>query len=208
MASSESEISFRRITSENVSEVCELSETLSPEQREMVADNGVSIAEGFCSQAAWFRAIYLDETLVGFVMVNDGDEWDDGIECDGPYLWRLMIAGPHQSAGVGRRGARPGCEEGPGLAILRIRGPRAQGLRALHAAHCSDTRQIFGAAPVHLARRAEHKEHGFLLRAGRPASAVGWGGDSLAHVIGSCAARMQSVLCLHVPGSAYTASFF
>lgn len=103
MTSSEIEITFRRITSENVSEVCELSETLPPEQREMVADNGVSIAEGFCSQATWFRAVYLDETLVGFVMVNDGDEWDDGIECDGPYLWRLMIAAPHQGAGLGRR---------------------------------------------------------------------------------------------------------
>ncbi|SEB68539.1 diamine N-acetyltransferase [Nitratireductor aquibiodomus] len=97
------EITFRRVTSANVSEVCELSETLSDQQREFVADNGTSLAEGFCSESAWFRAIYADECLVGFVMLHEGSDWDDGIDCPGPYLWRFMIARPFQGRGFGRR---------------------------------------------------------------------------------------------------------
>ncbi|WP_033075396.1 GNAT family N-acetyltransferase [Sphingopyxis sp. MWB1] len=99
----DAEISFRRITALNVCEVSELSETLPDEQREAVADNGTSIAEGFCSQNAWFRAIYADEILIGFIMLHKGYDWDDGIECPGVYLWRFMIAHPFQKRGFGRR---------------------------------------------------------------------------------------------------------
>ncbi|MDZ3833516.1 MAG: GNAT family N-acetyltransferase [Sphingopyxis sp.] len=99
----DAEISFRRITALNVCDVCDLSRTLSAEQRGVVADNGTSIAEGFCSQNAWFRAIHADETLIGFVMLHKGYDWDDGIECPGVYLWRFMIAGPFQKRGYGRR---------------------------------------------------------------------------------------------------------
>ncbi|MFH9188824.1 hypothetical protein ACH4KY_43700, partial [Streptomyces sp. NPDC017673] len=53
-----SELTYRRITALNVEDICELSETLSDVQREMVADNGTSIAEGFCSDVAWFRGVY------------------------------------------------------------------------------------------------------------------------------------------------------
>ena len=35
-----SELTYRRITALNVEDICELSETLSDVQREMVADNG------------------------------------------------------------------------------------------------------------------------------------------------------------------------
>ncbi|WP_341668751.1 GNAT family N-acetyltransferase [Alcaligenes sp. SDU_A2] len=99
----DAELTFRRVTSANVSEICELSNTLSDEQRDFVADNGTSIAEGFCSESAWFRGVYADETLVGFIMLHDGSDWDDGIDCPGPYLWRFMIAGPFQGCGFGRR---------------------------------------------------------------------------------------------------------
>ncbi len=97
------EITFRRVTSANVSEICELSETLPEEQREFVADNGQSIAEGFCSESAWFRGIYADDDLIGFVMVHEGSDWDDGIDCAGPYLWRFMIARPFQNRGFGKQ---------------------------------------------------------------------------------------------------------
>ncbi|MBF6223479.1 GNAT family N-acetyltransferase, partial [Nocardia abscessus] len=63
------QITLRRITAWTVTDICDLSETLSDEQREMVADNAVSIAEAHFSENAWFRAIYLDETPVGFVML-------------------------------------------------------------------------------------------------------------------------------------------
>lgn len=71
----------------------ELSTTLSDEQRSVVADYGSSIAEGFCVTNAWFRAIYADDTLVGFVMVHVGSSWDDGTECPGAFLWRLNVDG-------------------------------------------------------------------------------------------------------------------
>ncbi|MER7483208.1 GNAT family N-acetyltransferase [Rhodococcus qingshengii] len=98
-----SELTYRRITALNVEDICELSETLSDVQREMVADNGTSIAEGFCSDVAWFRGVYAGETPIGFVMTHTGSDWDDGIECHGEFLWRLMIASPFQSFGFGRR---------------------------------------------------------------------------------------------------------
>ena len=96
-------ISFRRITSRTVWDVCELSETLSPEQRGMIADNGSSIAEAHFSENAWFRAIYANETLVGFIMLHIGADHDEGILYPGAFLWRFMIAGPHQKLGFGRQ---------------------------------------------------------------------------------------------------------
>lgn len=80
-------------------EVCRLSETLSPQQRRMVADNGISIAEAHYSDSAWFRGIYLGDKPVGFVMLDLGMEPDE----PGVSLWRFMIAGPHQGAGIGRK---------------------------------------------------------------------------------------------------------
>ncbi|MBZ9665238.1 GNAT family N-acetyltransferase [Pseudomonas sp. LMG 31766] len=122
--SNDSEVTFRRVTSANVSEICELSDTLSDEQREFVADNGTSIAEGFCSQSAWFRGVYADEFLIGFVMVHEGSDWDDGIDCPGPYLWRFMIAKPFQGQGFGKQ------------AIIKIAALlRAKGARELYTSY-------------------------------------------------------------------------
>lgn len=97
------DVTFRRITALTVTAVCELSETLTDEQREMVADNAVSIAEAHFSECAWFRAIYLGETLVGFIMLHNGYDYEDGIECHGVFLWRLMVARPYQGRGIGRK---------------------------------------------------------------------------------------------------------
>jgi diamine N-acetyltransferase len=51
-----------RITCTTMNQVCDLSETLSPTQRHMVANNVRSIAEASFSPSAWMRAIYADET--------------------------------------------------------------------------------------------------------------------------------------------------
>jgi diamine N-acetyltransferase len=63
----------------------------------MVAPNAVSIAQAHFNKKAWFRGIYADDTPVGFVMLYD--------DADKPeyFLWRLMIAGPHQGKGFGRQ---------------------------------------------------------------------------------------------------------
>jgi diamine N-acetyltransferase len=96
------DIHFKRLTSKNVIEICKLSETLTPRQRTMVADNALSIAQAFCSQNAWVRAIYDSSTPVGFIMLHIGSDYEDGIDCLGIFLWRLMIARPYQGKGYGR----------------------------------------------------------------------------------------------------------
>jgi diamine N-acetyltransferase len=95
------EVHFERITAGNVLKICQLSETLSPEQRRNVADNAISIAQGHCSEQAWMRAIYADEIPIGFIMLHFGSDWADGIDCPGVFLWRLMIGGAYQGQGYG-----------------------------------------------------------------------------------------------------------
>ncbi len=96
------DVHFQRITATNVVAVCKLSETLTPSQRKMVADNAVSIAQAHCSENAWMRAIYANGELVGFVLLHIGSDYQDGIDCPGYFLWRFMIAGPQQGKRYGR----------------------------------------------------------------------------------------------------------
>ena len=107
------EIALREITEETVVQICKLSDTLSEQQQKMVAPNSQSIAQAHFSDKAWFRAIYADETPVGFIMLYDDPEEPEY------FLWRLMVAAPHQGKGYGRRAVeqlieyvktRPGAE--------------------------------------------------------------------------------------------------
>jgi hypothetical protein len=91
-----------RITARTVHQICQLSETLAPVQRRMVADNALSIAEAHFSEQAWLRAIYADETPVGFIMTHTGSDYDDGIDCPGVFLWRLIIAVLPEVKGMAR----------------------------------------------------------------------------------------------------------
>jgi diamine N-acetyltransferase len=120
----EASISLREITADTVRDICRLTETLTPPKRYMVAPNAVSLAQALFEEHAWFRAIYADETPVGFVMLYDNPEEEEY------FLWRYMIAEPHHDKGFGRRGldlvleyvrTRPGakaletsCGQGPG----------------------------------------------------------------------------------------------
>jgi diamine N-acetyltransferase len=114
-------IHFQRISARTVLAICHLSDTLPAAQRKMVTDNAVSIAQGHFSDAAWMRAIYVDETPVGFLMLHFGSDYDDGIDCPGAFLWRLMIAGPHQGKGYGK--------EALDFLVLHL---KAQGYRELY----------------------------------------------------------------------------
>jgi len=91
-------IILKEITFDNVDEVCELSDTLSAEHNEMVAPNAISLAHAYCTEEALPKAIYNDEELVGFIMLQVGQREK------GPfaYLWRLMIATDHQGKGYGK----------------------------------------------------------------------------------------------------------
>ena len=101
-ASPTPDIRFARISAQTVVSVCKLSETLSAAQRKMVADNALSIAQGHFSENTWMRAIYADAVPIGFLMLHIGSDYEDGIDCPGVFLWRLMIAGPYQGKGYGR----------------------------------------------------------------------------------------------------------
>ena len=107
-------VSLREITSETVVQICKLSGTLSGQQQKMVAANAISIAQAHFSDKAWFRAIYANEMAVGFIMLYDDSEKSEY------FLWRLMIAGPYQGKGYGRKAiellaeyvkTRPGARE-------------------------------------------------------------------------------------------------
>ncbi|HNS49652.1 MAG TPA: GNAT family N-acetyltransferase [Anaerolineae bacterium] len=122
--SSGAPVTLREVTADTVRAVCRLSDTLVPPKRFMVAPNSVSLAQALFEPKAWYRAIYADETLVGFVMLYDDPDEPEY------YLWRFMIATPHQGKGFGRQTiermieyveTRPGavellvsCGEGPG----------------------------------------------------------------------------------------------
>ena len=107
-------VSLREITGETVLQICGLSNTLLEEQHKMVAPNAISIAQAHFSETAWFRAIYAGEEPVGFIMLADNAKEQSY------YLWRFMIAGPHQGKGYGIRAlelvieyvkTRPGAKE-------------------------------------------------------------------------------------------------
>lgn len=97
------DIHFMHITAATLSQICALSETLTPAQHRMVADNVYSIAQAHFANNAWMRAIYADETPIGFIMTHSGSDYEDGIDCPGIFLWRFMIAGPYQGKGYGKR---------------------------------------------------------------------------------------------------------
>ena len=117
-------VTLREITEETVIPICRLSDTLSAPQKKMVAPNAISIARAHYNKYFWCRAIYADETPVGFMMLYDN------LEEPRYFLWRLMIAGPCQGLGYGEKAVRllveyvrtrPGakellvsCEEGEG----------------------------------------------------------------------------------------------
>ena len=97
------ELRFLRVTATSMNQICDLSETLSPAQRGMVADNVRSMAEAYFSESAWMRAIYADDIPIGFIMTHTGSDYEDGIDCPGVFLWRFMIAGPYQGKGYGKK---------------------------------------------------------------------------------------------------------
>lgn len=88
-------VSLRKVTEENLKSVLNLEVT--KEQEKFVASNARSIAEAYFSEHAWFRAIYADETPVGFLMISDMPEKAEY------YLWRFMIDARYQGKGYGRK---------------------------------------------------------------------------------------------------------
>jgi len=91
----DSVVSLREVTADTVHAIIRLK--VKPEQTSFVAENATSIAQAYFEPKAWFRAIYADETPVGFVMLFDDPEKPEY------YLWRYMIDARYQRMGFGRR---------------------------------------------------------------------------------------------------------
>jgi diamine N-acetyltransferase len=88
-------VTLREISSETLGSILRLN--VGQSQQHFVAPNSVSIAEAHFEPKSWFRAIYADETPVGFVMLYvDRDTHDY-------YLWRYMIDARYQGLGYGKR---------------------------------------------------------------------------------------------------------
>jgi diamine N-acetyltransferase len=94
--SRESVVSLREISSETLGPILRLK--VKSEQEKYVASNAVSIAQAyFHRETAWFRAIYADETPVGFLMLEDKSDEASY------FLWRFMIDARYQKFGFGKR---------------------------------------------------------------------------------------------------------
>lgn len=108
-----STVTLREITKENLWEIFALE--VAPEQGSYVATNEMSIAQAyFDREIAWFRAIYADETPVGFLMLSDDARKQKY------FLWRLMIDAKYQKLGFAKQAlellfdyvrTRPGAKE-------------------------------------------------------------------------------------------------
>jgi hypothetical protein len=135
---SRSAVTLREITDSNRADVLRLAVT--PEQPEFVDGVALSLQEAAAKPDAcpWFRAIYADQTPVGFSMITDGVPVGPP-EFEWPYyLWRLLID-PVTSAvdTVRRRWASSWSTSGAGRArpsSSRVRFPaRGRPCRSTHA---------------------------------------------------------------------------
>ena len=93
-------IELREVTLDTLEAVSRLSDTLSPGQKQCVAPNIVSVAEGMLG-AAWFRAVYLDDEPIGFVMLALHEQEIPAADLPAAFLWRFMIARAQQRHGYG-----------------------------------------------------------------------------------------------------------
>tara|TARA_X000000368_G_scaffold159202_1_gene125421 strand:+ start:12 stop:467 length:456 start_codon:yes stop_codon:yes gene_type:complete len=87
-------INFREITEKNLKSIIDLN--VKEDQKDQVAPNSVSIAQGHYSKSAWFKGIFNDDLPVGFVMLDLIEEED---KC---FLWRFMIDCKYQGKGFGK----------------------------------------------------------------------------------------------------------
>jgi diamine N-acetyltransferase len=94
-------ITLRPITQSTVRQVLKLA--VSPGQADYVASNAVSLAQALFHPEAWYRAIYLDETPAGFVMLDDPLLLPEPPAHPELSLWRFMVDHAFQRRGVGRQ---------------------------------------------------------------------------------------------------------
>jgi diamine N-acetyltransferase len=92
-------VSLQQITSATVRQVTALS--VKDAQKTFVAPNSVSLAEALFKKEAWYRAVYADDELAGFVMLFDEGLRDPPTPDPRIALWRFMIDQRFQGCGIG-----------------------------------------------------------------------------------------------------------
>ena len=92
--------SLREITADTVISVVRLS--VAEAQKGFVAPNAVSLAQALFHPEAWYRAIYADEEIAGFVMLADESLLSPVPAAPSVGIWRLMIDEKFQGRGIGR----------------------------------------------------------------------------------------------------------
>lgn len=95
-------ISLREVSADTVRAVCKLV----AEPPGFVAPNAVSIAQAYFHPEAWFRAVYADDEIVGFVMLEDSSLKKPPPAELQVGLWRFMIDASHKRKGYGRAALR------------------------------------------------------------------------------------------------------
>ncbi len=92
--SKKAKISLQEITEDSLSDI--LSLEVAEEQRHLLTSNAKSIAQAHFSRFSWMRAIYADNTAVGFILLY--------LDPDTPHyeIWRFMIDKDYQGLGYAR----------------------------------------------------------------------------------------------------------
>ena len=93
-------VSLREVTAETVLAIIRLA--VDKSQEGFVAPNAISFSQALFAPEAWYRAIYLDDTPVGFVMLEDQSRSVPPPAEPQISLWRYMIDAGHQRQGIGR----------------------------------------------------------------------------------------------------------
>ncbi|MBT6583497.1 MAG: GNAT family N-acetyltransferase [Gammaproteobacteria bacterium] len=90
-------VTVREVSLDNWRDVTRLN--LDPSQFDYVADNSYSLAEAAYRTHCVPRAIYLKESVVGFIMYAPLEPFDSPTEYE---VFRFMIDRMHQNQGIGR----------------------------------------------------------------------------------------------------------
>ena len=93
-------VTLREITAATVRSIISLS--VSEKQKSFVASNAVSLAQALFAPEAWYRAIYLADEPVGFVMLEDESLLASAPESPQASVWRFMIDAKFQGQGIGK----------------------------------------------------------------------------------------------------------
>lgn len=94
-------VSLREITEDNRAAVEAL--VVTEDQSQYVASVTTSLqdAQEYPDARPWYRAVYVDDEPVGFVMISDGITVDDPSYVGPYYLWRLLVDRRFQHRGYG-----------------------------------------------------------------------------------------------------------